>query len=163
MKKHLLLCILFLYGFNIFAQTESANLSGIFIEKETNRMIPELSLFFPKLRQLYTCNRLGEFSITSLPYGTYTILIQQEGETIDSIKVVLDKAVVHLDTLLLSSDQLMMATTMINQETAIPSIALESADEYVLDDGNEQQSKHQCHAECECQQRSFLECGELYI
>lgn len=134
MKKHLLLCILFLYGCNIFAQSESANLSGIFIEKESNRQIPELSLFFPKLRQIYTCNRLGEFSIASLPYGTYTILIQQEGETIDSIKIVLDKGVVHLDTLLLSSHQL-IATTMINQEKAIPSIALESAGEYAVDDG----------------------------
>ncbi|MDI9320100.1 MAG: hypothetical protein QM530_06435 [Phycisphaerales bacterium] len=133
MKKHLLLCILFFWSCSLFAQLESANLNGIFVANETRKPIPELELFFPKLRQIYACNHLGEFTITNIPYGNYTILIKQEGETIDSFKVMIDKAIVSLDTLSLAAEKL-ISTAMSNQALRIPCIALESTDDYVLGD-----------------------------
>lgn len=108
--------------FAIAQHDDNASIKGSLLNKNTQQPIPDATLIITKLKRLNTSDNSGNFTFHKIPYGTYSIIIQVENETIDSIQIVADKPLVDLGIIRIYTTSENTASS----EQQIPSITVDN-------------------------------------
>lgn len=74
-----------------FAQAESGRLSGIIIDSSGEEPLPCATVFIEELGKSEVADKNGEFSVSDIPFGTYTLTVKYVGYHAQTKRVTVDK------------------------------------------------------------------------
>ncbi|MBL7713473.1 MAG: hypothetical protein JNL13_13460 [Chitinophagaceae bacterium] len=126
-----IILLLFIAATNVlFAQPGTGSMRGRIVDLQTGTALREVQLLLPRIRQLFSTDSNGYFSISGLPQGACTVQVLTEGEVLDSFFVAIGQAPVDLGAILVHAPVLNPAYST---TADIPVLALERI--YTEDDG----------------------------
>jgi hypothetical protein len=103
-----------------FAQPGNGSIEGRLVHAATGAGF-EAQLLLPRMKQLFSTDTNGIFSVSDLPFGLYSIWVMIDGEPVDSFSVALDQKQVHLGDIAVRH----VAAAVNAIQVDIPAIALE--------------------------------------
>ncbi|MCC5925180.1 MAG: TonB-dependent receptor [Bacteroidetes bacterium] len=94
----MLLLLLFLIGFVSVAQAQTVgSITGRVIESSTELPLPGATVLLNDTQRGTTANLDGEFELTNIPYGSYTITVRSIGHTTRQIQVSVPGEFLHIE------------------------------------------------------------------
>jgi hypothetical protein len=123
MKKMSLFLWLLLLNQTTIAQEARGTIKGSLVSQNIwSWSAIDIQLYLPKLKQIQAIDTNGTFEIPSLPLGIYSIHIRLSGNTIDSFRVDLNQASIHIGNIVLHLPEY---NNEASEQEQIPSIAIE--------------------------------------
>lgn len=125
MKQNLWLFVFLFFSISTFAQNNKARIKGQLISKQTNKIAEDVSLFFPKIKQINSTDEEGHFEVRGLIFGVQKIIFIQGNETVDSLEIDINDAQIDLGEIVINTLNTEIESIK-SQQKYIPTIALES-------------------------------------
>ncbi len=101
-----LLLILLLAPISLFAQNKGV-ISGVVSNSSNHTKVAFCNIYIKEAEKLYTTNEIGAFKSEKLPYGEYTLILQQVGYHTSEVKVTLNKEKVKLKCSLIGTEHVL--------------------------------------------------------
>lgn len=126
-----IILLLFIGATNVlFAQPGTGSMHGRMVDIQTGAALQEVQILLPGIRQLFSTDSNGYFSISGLPAGACTVQVLMEGTVLDSFFVAIGPVQVDLGDILVHTPVVSPAYTA---TVDIPVLSLERT--YTEDDG----------------------------
>jgi hypothetical protein len=97
MRKLLLVLLLLHLTFSGSAQESLAEVNGVLVD-EQGEGLANVQIRIPRLKQLIFSGAEGRFHLTSMPFGSYTLILTRH-DLSDTLRIFIDSSIVYLGSL----------------------------------------------------------------